>query len=156
MITCPAQSYHEIEKYEIPIRQALQFLAEHDLRDTEPGRVEIDGDAMFAVVQAYHTDEAAGLSYERHNVYIALHFMLSGQEKILVCNHAHVVAVYVPYDAAGDIVFYEDPQKEAAAELCICAGEYAVFFPEDCHKTRCNLQAGVCENVKKVIVKIKV
>lgn len=156
MITCPVQSYHKLEKYKTPIRQALQFLTQNDLRETAPGRVEIDGDAMFAVVQAYHTDEAAALQYERHDAYIDLQFMLSGKEKILVCDRADVGPVSVPYDAAGDIVFYEDPEREAAAELCICQGQYAVFFPEDCHKTRCNAIVGVCENVKKVIVKIKV
>lgn len=156
MITCPVQSYQKIKKYETAIQQALQFLAQNDLQGAEPGRVEIEGDAMFAVVQAYRTEEAAALQYERHAAYIDLQFMLSGKEKILVCHQEDVGPVSIPYDAAGDIVFYEDPEREAAAELCMCQGQYAVFFPEDCHKTRCNIQDGVCENVKKVIVKIKV
>lgn len=142
-------------KMETDLQNAYQFLRTQNFFVMGSGKVTIDGDRMFAVVQEYDTSDKEELQYESHDKYVDVQYMVSGQEKILICDKGDVGEVSIPYDAEGDIVFYEDPGREPK-ELFLSAGEYAVFWPEDCHKTRCNVLEHEKTPVKKVIVKIKV
>ena len=140
--------------FESDVQKALEYVRQHDLAACEPGRVEIDGDRMFAVVQRYDTAPEAELAFESHDLYADVQCMLAGRERILLCHRSEVGAVSVAYDAAGDITFYRDPAV-VATELALEAGDYAVFMPWDCHKTRCDADGCTGKAVRKVIVKIK-
>ncbi len=156
MILVPSKN-NEVEKqlsYSSKVEKALDFLKKCDISCLTPGRVEIDGDNMFAVYQNYETESPDKINFERHYKYIDVQYIFSGQEMIEVCDVNNVGETCVDYDADGDIEFFEDPDIEPTL-LILSKGEFAVFFPEDCHKTRCNAKENIQQDIKKIIVKIK-
>ena len=136
-------------------QKAYHFLKNRDWLAEKPGVIAIDGEKMYAVVQEYDTENMEQLQYESHKRYLDVQYLVSGQEKILVCDRQAAGEIVIPYNPNEDIVFYADPEEEPV-ELLISAGEFAVFTTEDCHKTRCNVRRGAASPVKKVIIKIQI
>lgn len=154
MIIQNLQDKNHWQQIQPQLKKALIWLQNTDLASLPTGRAEIDGDDMFAVVQRYDTADAENVQFESHSVYADVQYLVSGQETILICHSSQIGPISIPYDVPGDIVFYEDPAVQPTA-LCLSAGEYAAFFPEDIHKTRCNAVPGQSRAICKVIVKIK-
>lgn len=154
MIIQKLQDNNHWQQIQPQLKKALAWLQNTELTSLPTGRMEIDGDDMFAVVQRYDTADAETIEFESHSVYADVQYLVSGQETILICHSTQIGPVSIPYDEAGDIVFYKDPAVQPTA-LHLSAGEYAVFFPEDIHKTRCSTVAGQSESICKIIVKIK-
>jgi beta-galactosidase beta subunit len=50
--------------------KAFHFLQTADLENAEPGRVDIDGDQIFALIQEYNTKPLAQGFWEAHRKYI--------------------------------------------------------------------------------------
>lgn len=136
------------------LAKALDYLKNTDLKTLPSGRTEIDGDRMFAVVQDYTTSGEEELKFEAHRAYLDVQYIVAGTEKILVSSLQNFHQEAVPYRPDEDIVFYEETPKSVA--LILQEGDYAVFTPEDCHKTRCDADGKQKQKVKKVIVKIKI
>lgn len=136
------------------LERATAYLQATDFSLLPEGRQEIAGDDMFAVVQRYQTADADTLYLEQHLRYADVQYIVSGQEDIFLCHSQALRHIALPYDEAGDIVFYQDPDIPLS-RLRLTAGQCAVFFPEDCHKTRCSVCPSVSQSVCKVIVKIK-
>ena len=115
----------------------------------EPGRYQIDGDDVFAMVQEYETKENVG-QFEAHRNYIDIQCIVAGVEcmeaaELDGCKEA------VPYDAAKDIAFYTaDPQTK----MRVTEESFAIFFPWDAHNP--GICDGVPGKVKKVVIKVRV
>ena len=137
------------------LKRAFEFIESNDLSNEEPGRIEIDGDEIFANIQHYNTGNEDLINYESHDRYIDVQYMIEGSEKIKVIGRDKIGPVNIPYNSENDITFYNDPQKQGT-ELHMEKGEVAVFFPQDCHKTQCSLVENKPVNNKKVIVKVKI
>ena len=54
----------------------------------------------------------------------------------------------------NDVLFYKENDQVHELMLPMTDGCYAVFFPEDVHRPCC--QMGEAEDVKKIVLKIKV
>lgn len=122
------------------------------LRQAPPeGRVDLDGDRVFALVSTYETQPAdCAWRFEGHREYIDIQYVASGSE-IIGWAPSERAAVTVPYDRAADIWFGTVPPAEITA-LPMPAGRVAVLFPSDAH---CPGRAwGAPEQVKKIVVKI--
>lgn len=141
-------------EFEEKLLFAKSFIMGKDFCSMPSGRVEIDGDNIFAFVQHYSTADADSIKFENHRVYADLQCIIAGDEAILVCHRDNGGATAIEYDEAGDIEFFDDPEGPVTT-LRMSAGDCAVFFPEDYHKTRCNIEAGKPRQICKVIVKIK-
>lgn len=126
----------------------LRYLARFDPA-TPDGRHDIDGDALFALVQRYDTAPGAEKRFEAHRRYADIQYVASGRERILHAP-AEDLEVETSYDAAADVVFFRDPQ--ASSSLLLAAGSFAVLYPHDAHKPGC--MAGGREPVTKVVVKV--
>ncbi len=61
-------------------RKALEFLKEHDVAAMEPGRYDIEGDDVFALVQEYVTKTIDGCTLEAHQVYADVNYVAEGFE----------------------------------------------------------------------------
>lgn len=140
--------------FENKLVRAHQFLLKTDFGSMPAGRIEIDGNDLFAVVQHYSTDDFQNIRFENHEKYADLQYIVFGEESIFVCHRDDAGSVATPYDAEEDIAFYGDPVS-VPTELRMDAGDCAVFFPEDFHKTRCSIRQGCPVDVCKVIVKIR-
>ena len=94
------------------------------------GNTPIDGDEVFANVQAYTTLPDADAPFESHEKYFDLQFVVSGEERFGyaprdLCKPA------MAYDADRDLVFYEEPAESGC--IILKAGDFAIVPPEDAH-----------------------
>ncbi len=64
------------------------YLQNADLAGLEPGRVEIDGDQVFAFVQEYTSKPMEQGRWEAHVKYIDIQYIVSGEEQIGYANVA--------------------------------------------------------------------
>ena len=120
-------------------------------KTTPDGRIELDGDRVFALVQSYETAPAAEKKFETHRDHIDIQFVAAGAEAML-CAPVGGLRVTTPYDPAKDAAFYSDP---AAYTSIHCEpGSFTIFFPHDGHKGGCTSLRP--SRVKKVVIKVRV
>jgi biofilm protein TabA len=127
----------------------LDWLA--DFSPTQPdGRIDIDGDNVFALIQSYETHPAAEKKYESHHAYADIQYLAAGTE---VIHYAPVTALQsvTPYDAERDCMLYAD--STASTPLLLTPGTFAVFLPADGHKPGCDHDNR--RQIKKVVIKVR-
>lgn len=131
------------------IRRGLRFLAGTDIAALPAGRVDIDGERMFALVQDYETVPKADKRPESHARYIDIQFVASGRE---VIGYAPLGdnPVAENFFESRDVQFFAAVTDET--DLVLGTGAYAVFHPTDIHRPGC--AAGTPAKVRKVVVKI--
>jgi len=115
------------------------------------GRHEIDGDAVFALVQRYDTRPVAGQP-EAHRRYIDIQFIVAGREVIQWAPLASLSEVTKPYDDAKDAGFFTP--GGAMVPVRVAAGQFAILLPDDAHAPCCAWAEP--EPVVKVVVKVAV
>jgi biofilm protein TabA len=124
------------------------------LRSRDPslpdGRVAIDGDRVFALVQRYHTAPGAEKRFESHRAHADIQFVAAGRERILHAG-ADTLEIDTPYDADTDVAFHREPG--ASSSLLLGPGDFAVLWPGDAHKPGC--MAGGRDAVHKVVIKVR-
>jgi YhcH/YjgK/YiaL family protein len=117
------------------------------------GRVEIDGNRVYALVQSYNTRTGKeNPRFEVHRRYIDVQFMLEGFE---LCGWAPAerMSINVPYDETKDIAF----GRVSADDIVLVpfpSGRALVFHPWDAHAP-C-LAVTEPSPVRKIVVKIAV
>lgn len=128
---------------------AYKWLAETDLDNTAAGSYPIC-EGVTANVQEYTTFPAAEGSFETHDLFFDIQYIISGKEQFGVCKRDGLVLKQDNPD--NDVKFYEEP--EMSGSVLLLPGDLIVVAPEDAHKPRC--AAGAPEFVRKVVVKVKV
>jgi YhcH/YjgK/YiaL family protein len=114
----------------------------------EPGRHELDGDKVFALVQRYQTKPQVEGKWESHRKFIDVQYVEEGVERIGWAP-INKLTVTEPYDESKDIVFH----KGDGEFVTVPAGFFVIFFPEDGHMP--GLAVDQPSPVKKVVVKIR-
>lgn len=129
--------------------KAFNFLKSQDLKALVPGKYEIDGDNVFALVQEYVTENEEVKNWEAHEKYIDIQLIVEGQE---IMGYAPIECLEVNEDfrPEKDLIFYKSTLK--GSNIKFTNGDYAIFFPEDGHRPGCAL--GECSKIKKVVVKV--
>ena len=128
--------------------RAFAYLASVDLTALQPGRNEIDGDAMFVILDRKEGRGRDGARLEAHRRYIDIQYTVDGLEEIGWTPLASCAGADGAFDAAKDIGFYRDTPS---AWVRVPPGSFAIFFPEDAHAPLAGHGALV-----KAIVKIDV
>ena len=136
---------------------SARFAAGFDFLKRNPaaladGRYDIDGDHCFALVQSYTTKPPAQAAFEAHQNYADIQFIIAGEETLLWAPREKLGPVTKPYVPEKDIAFFAPPAQ--STPLNLCAGELAIFFPEDGHAP-CLQTAGPCA-IRKVVIKVRV
>lgn len=119
--------------------------------ETPDGRYEIDGDAVYALVQSYDTVPATEKKYEAHRTYADIQYVAVGNEIIQYAPINALVPV-TDYDTTKDFQLFADPV--APLQLHLAPGMFSIFLPADGHKP--NLVSTDVFRVKKVVVKVRV
>ncbi len=139
------------EKYdylEDKFRRAYEWLAKTDIKSLPVGSYPIMGDTVVANVQEYTTFPPEQGSFETHEKYFDIQYVVSGKEQFGICKRDGLKVKERIEE--NDLIFYEEP--EHSGSVFLEEGDLIVVAPEDAHKPRC--QAGVPCAVKKVVVKV--
>jgi biofilm protein TabA len=134
------------------LRKAIAFLRARDIDNLPDGKVELDGNRVFAIIQRYETIITDTPKFEYHRKYIDVQFIASGEE-IIGWAPAERMTITEAYDADKDICF----GKVTAGKwtpIRLHAGQLTVFWPEDGHAPK--LAVGAPSRVLKIVVKVAV
>ncbi len=132
------------------LRKAFDFLQRWDIQKLADGRVEIEGDRVFAIVQRYETMMVDAPKFEYHRKYIDVQFIASGEE-VIGWTPIERMKIAEAYDADRDIAFGA-VEKGKWTPVYVRAGQLAVLWPEDGHAPK--LAAGAPSSVMKIVVKV--
>jgi biofilm protein TabA len=148
MIYDKIASFHRYQDLSHNLGTALSYLSNQDFSTIRPGRIDLQGDDLFALVQEYTTRPFEQGVWEAHRRYIDVQYMISGRERIYFAPlETMQLGTYVP---EKDFL----PMTGDGIPLDLFAGFFVVFYPEDAHMP--GLQATTLASVKKVVVKIKI
>lgn len=140
-----AATYHGLSPL---LRRALQHLAETDWHALPPGRHDVDGSRLFAIVSDYDTKPADDVPWEAHRRYIDVQYVLSGVERI---GHAPLSRLDAgAYDDGRDLL----PASGPGEFVTLDAGAFAILFPQDAHRPGVAVDAP--QPVRKVVLKVAV
>jgi len=126
--------------------KAFAFLSRPDLKELLPGKYEIDGERLFAIVVDEPGRERAASTLEIHEKYVDIQYVVAGTDEMGWKPRALCAEPAGAYDREKDAQFFHDRPD---AWLPVRAGSFAIFFPQDAHTA---MVAG--GNIHKVIVKV--
>ena len=132
------------------IKAGLDYISKTDFSSTEPGRYELDGSNMFALVQVYDSIPKEQGKWECHKNYIDIQYIAEGIEQI-GCNNIGQMKVTTEYNPDKDVAFLSGEGDF----VTFSKGSYGIFFPEDVHMPKIAVN-NTPAKVKKVVVKIKI
>ena len=130
------------------IAAGLRYLQQTDLTKVAPGKYEIDGENVFALVQEYETKPMEKGRWEAHRQYMDIQYVAAGEERMGYTNLDHLKAG--EYDATKDFL----PLEGAGDFLRMTAGMFVIFAPQDAHMP--GMVVDTPKPVKKVVVKVRV
>jgi YhcH/YjgK/YiaL family protein len=136
------------------IDQAIYFLIENNLDNMPEQRIGIQGEDLYLMIQHYDSEKIFGRSYEAHNNYIDIQYIISGAESIIYSNRKHLT-VEKQYDDETDVALYRYDSDVVPMKLNLGCADFAVFFPEDAHMPKLQTEGGPVA-VKKAVLKIRV
>ena len=136
-----------------PLRRAFEYLAGEGLLAVEPGRVDIDGDTIYAMLQRYTTRPADGALYEAHRLYLDVHLVLAGTETIYWAPTGTLQVAEAYADESDSEMRRAAADDTARGAVHLTAGTFAVVFPDDAHIPCCAWQSPA--EVEKVVVKVR-
>ncbi|MBI1936710.1 MAG: YhcH/YjgK/YiaL family protein [Ignavibacteriales bacterium] len=131
------------------VKSAFTYLMNTNFDNLEPGKYEIDGEDVFAIVQQYDTKPLSSGKWEAHKKYLDIQYVVTGKERMGYSNSQKMI-VTEEYNEEKDIMFL----KGEGNFLSVEAGSFAVFFPTDIHMP--GIAINLSTSVKKVVVKVKV
>jgi len=129
---------------------AIDYVLHTDFAGMAPGRYEVAGEAVFAIINEYATKPAAECEPESHRRYIDIQVMLEGTE---IFGYAPLLdhqpsTGFLP---DNDVAFYAPARLDY---ITLCPGRFIVFFPSDIHQPE--LFTDRPRPVKKLVMKVAV
>ena len=126
--------------------EGLKFLKETDVTALPVGRYEIDGDAVFALVQAYETHLPEECRWEAHYTYTDIQYVVEGSERM---GWKTLDGVVKTEDRPEDDVYFFESEGD---HFVLHAGQFAVFTPQDAHRP--GMAVDEPAPIKKIVVKV--
>ncbi|MBQ9930187.1 MAG: YhcH/YjgK/YiaL family protein [Oscillospiraceae bacterium] len=116
------------------------------------GRVEVDGDNVFLLLNNYETHPKSESMAEAHRKYIDVMYMVEGVETVYVKNVEKLRCVTEEYTEENEALIAETDDDATAVRLE--AGYFVILFPQDAHSPACDADGK--HTVKKIIGKVRV
>jgi len=139
------------KKVEHPvIVEAIERLKQIADSNPEPGRIEVQGDAIYANVMTFEAKEAEQLLAEKHEQYIDIHCVLEGEEIIGWSPEQEEQKPEQLYNEEQDYALYTAAEDEL--QLVCKPGQFIILYPFDIHRPGMG-KAGT--TIKKVVMKLK-
>ena len=134
------------------MEKGIEFLLNLGPEDLPVGRAQIEGDNVYAEVQAYNTVEGEATEFEAHRKYIDIQFVARGQEIIAWTSDRNITETTAYVDA--DDYRLGTAEASNVTHIRLQTGQLAVFYPVDFHAPR--RAAGTSSAVSKIVVKVAV
>ena len=128
--------------------RAIEYLLDTDLLALLPGKHTVQGEELFAIVEACQGRTREEAKLECHRRYIDIQLVLEGMDEMGWKPLAECVQPIGEFDAARDIRFFDDAPTSWIATP---AGSFCIFFPDDAHAPL--VSDGM---IRKVVMKIAV
>jgi YhcH/YjgK/YiaL family protein len=130
--------------------KAFDYLINTDFEKLTPGKYEIEGDHIYALVV---NEEGVAMldstsEFECHNTYIDIQYVFGGVETVGYKSRLTCLEPRGEYDAKKDVLFYEDAPDFF---FKLFPGQFGIYFPEDVHAPM--IGTG---KIRKVVMKIRV
>jgi len=130
------------------MEMAFHYLQTTDLTKVDPGRYEIDGHKVYALVQQYETKTKDKGRWEAHRKYIDVQYLWEGAE---LFGYSYLENLrFIGYDENKDFLTLEGEGDY----LTMQAGTFIILAPQDAHMPGIAISAP--QPVKKVVVKVAV
>lgn len=129
-------------------KQAFEYLRQIDIHSIPVGRHEVDGDAIYALVQEYTTKKIGEGKWEAHRRYIDLQYVVQGAEGMGYANIHHL--------QQGEYIPEKDflPLFGEGDQVALKSGCFVLLFPEDAHMP--SMALGEPAIARKIVLKIAV
>ncbi len=129
-----------------------EFASRRDLASLPDGRIDLDGDAVYASLATYETKAPDPTRFEAHRRYADVQFLVDGVgERCGVSVPASALDVNTPYDEARDILF---GVASSFDWLTLDTRHFALFLPDDAHLPG-RFLVDAPATVRKCVVKIR-
>jgi YhcH/YjgK/YiaL family protein len=128
--------------------KAFEFLMRPDLKELPPGRYEIDGARVYALVMKEDGRRKEDALLEAHERYLDIQLVLVGTDEMGWKPKSSCKQPTAEYDPEADVQLFAD---EPDVWIPTGPGTFAIFFPEDAHMPM--ISSGV---LHKVVVKVAV
>jgi YhcH/YjgK/YiaL family protein len=147
MITDSLQHIETYSSVNSGLKLAAQFLETHDCKALAPGKYEIDGERVYALVQHYQTKPKENGLWEAHRTYLDVQYMAEGSEMLgyVPINQTEVTH---PYEEAEDYALF----AASGDFFTLREGHFALFAPHDVHMPGIRHETG--QSVKKIVIKV--
>jgi biofilm protein TabA len=133
------------------LKKALDFLRDKRDQELPNGRIDIDGDRIYALIQSYKSKmERHSPTFEAHRKYIDIQYIVSGAE-ILGWAPLDTATITVPYDEEKDVLLGTVAVDEWTP-VRFTGGQVIVLYPTDAHAP--SLAIDHPETIKKIVMKI--
>jgi YhcH/YjgK/YiaL family protein len=150
MITATLQQLSMYKSISPNLATAIDYVLRTDFTVMPPGRYEVDGNAVFALLNTYTTKPGAECEPESHRRYIDIQVMIAGAERFgwLPLTGQQPSTDFLP---DNDVAFYTLGDMNY---LTLYPGQFIVFFPADIHQPE--LFTTEPAPVKKLVMKVMV
>ena len=126
---------------------ALAHITPEFLASVGSERVELKGEEVYCTKFTYETIPDEEAFFEAHRLYLDIHLMLSGSERVEIASPAALAQ----FDQQVDFYAY---RGEGRHSLILSPGDFLVVFPDDAHKIK--MRVGGPETVTKAVFKVKI
>lgn len=126
---------------------ALEHITPEFLSSLGEERVALKGEEVYCTKFTYETVPEEDAFFEAHRLYLDIHLMLSGSERVDIASPAALEQ----FDHQGDFYAYRGKGRHS---LILSPGDFLVVFPDDAHKIK--MQVDGPAQVEKAVFKIKV
>ena len=123
------------------------FLEKENLSQLPVGKLEIDGEDLFAIISKPGTSAEEIPKLEAHKKYIDIHYIIAGTELFGWKNLNDCKHVDGEFDFEKDFVLYND---QDFTSFLLNKYNFVVVYPEDAHSPGIKT-----EHLHKVVLKIK-
>jgi YhcH/YjgK/YiaL family protein len=127
--------------------EAMEFL-NGNIENLELGKTIINGEKLFINVIATETKLRENSFFEYHKKYIDIHFVIEGEEKILISNK-NTLEISKEYSDKDDYALQKGKEE---IELLMKKGRFCIVFPDDSHMPL--IMNTEKKTIKKGIIKV--
>jgi YhcH/YjgK/YiaL family protein len=146
MIFDRIENSHFYEKMHPHFQTAFKFIREGHFEDLDQNLKEVKNQPFRAMLVSAEGKGHENVYLENHLKFLDFHYIISGTDEIGYTNLHQCKQIKQAYDKNRDLGFFAD---QPTFWLKMNPGEFAIFFPQDCHAP---LAGEVM--VKKIVIKI--